>query len=516
MPPSLVVRIAGNAADLRKELQDTEKSIQSTSAQVQKLANSFNGDRMITHAHNVTAAIKEVGVTTLTASQSSRNLELLERAMDKMRRTGEEIPPSMKRTAEQLQFMARSSDLAEASKQKLTHTYQKFDGVLKLAGINLDQEVRALQDVSDAMSEVTSLSGSAATGIGLVASAASVAAAAFAGWKIGEHIDNTYKLSDAIARGTAALMGYGDVAEQTALAAADANDAGLKHAEIVKQQEEAVRFYTQAAQDESNAIKENWRITEGNTDAFRQLQQQLDASAKKRKDDALATFQASQAQSIFGQATDETTTKIAAQTSALEAQAASIAKIAEASVEAQRKIDEFMKAPTLNDRQPTTTTSDLGPLSGYALEDVVNRYRLAGEKDPNAALRRALASLEAQEGRYRPTDNASFFSMQRDQVLLAQLRQMFGSDTSTPGFANGVTNFGGGMAVVGERGPELVRLPSGSDVIPNHQIGTTVNNNININLSGMVGNRHELGQMVADALLHHLKSGGFIFPAQAG
>ncbi len=40
-----------------------------------------------------------------------------------------------------------------------------------------------------------------------------------------------------------------------------------------------------------------------------------------------------------------------------------------------------------------------------------------------------------------------------------------------PGFAEGVQNFGGGLAVVGERGPELVRLPKGSDVIPNNQIG---------------------------------------------
>jgi hypothetical protein len=40
-----------------------------------------------------------------------------------------------------------------------------------------------------------------------------------------------------------------------------------------------------------------------------------------------------------------------------------------------------------------------------------------------------------------------------------------------PQFADGVTNFGGGLALVGERGPELVRLPKGSDVIPNHQLG---------------------------------------------
>jgi phage-related tail protein len=39
-----------------------------------------------------------------------------------------------------------------------------------------------------------------------------------------------------------------------------------------------------------------------------------------------------------------------------------------------------------------------------------------------------------------------------------------------PGFANG-TNFApGGLAVVGERGPEIVNLPRGSKVIPNHQV----------------------------------------------
>lgn len=39
-----------------------------------------------------------------------------------------------------------------------------------------------------------------------------------------------------------------------------------------------------------------------------------------------------------------------------------------------------------------------------------------------------------------------------------------------PGFASGVTNFGGGLAIVGEKGPELVRLPRGSDVIPNNKL----------------------------------------------
>lgn len=38
-----------------------------------------------------------------------------------------------------------------------------------------------------------------------------------------------------------------------------------------------------------------------------------------------------------------------------------------------------------------------------------------------------------------------------------------------PGFATGVNNFSGGLALVGERGPELVNLPTGADVIPNQR-----------------------------------------------
>lgn len=48
---------------------------------------------------------------------------------------------------------------------------------------------------------------------------------------------------------------------------------------------------------------------------------------------------------------------------------------------------------------------------------------------------------------------------------------------NVPGFADGVNNFGGGLAVVGERGPELLNLPRGSDVIPNHMLGGGATNN---------------------------------------
>ena len=45
-----------------------------------------------------------------------------------------------------------------------------------------------------------------------------------------------------------------------------------------------------------------------------------------------------------------------------------------------------------------------------------------------------------------------------------------GSPRKIRGFASGGTNLQGGLALVGEKGPELVNLPSGSDVIPNHDL----------------------------------------------
>lgn len=50
-------------------------------------------------------------------------------------------------------------------------------------------------------------------------------------------------------------------------------------------------------------------------------------------------------------------------------------------------------------------------------------------------------------------------------VALSSLLQ-----SALPKFADGVTGFSGGFAMVGERGPEIVRLPQGSDVIPNHRL----------------------------------------------
>ena len=59
-----------------------------------------------------------------------------------------------------------------------------------------------------------------------------------------------------------------------------------------------------------------------------------------------------------------------------------------------------------------------------------------------------------------------------------------GAFAAIPQFAEGTTNFGGGTALVGELGPELVNLPRGSDVIPNKDLMGMSGNAQNINITG--------------------------------
>lgn len=74
-------------------------------------------------------------------------------------------------------------------------------------------------------------------------------------------------------------------------------------------------------------------------------------------------------------------------------------------------------------------------------------------------------------------------------------------------FANGVQNYRGGTAVVGERGPELVNLPGGSSVVPNGGWG---GGSITVAPGAIVitGQGAASGREAAAALLAHLKSLG--------
>lgn len=85
---------------------------------------------------------------------------------------------------------------------------------------------------------------------------------------------------------------------------------------------------------------------------------------------------------------------------------------------------------------------------------------------------------------------SSILSQVGSSMLQAGIGNAFAA-IGIPGFANGTRFAPGGMALVGERGPEYVNLPRGSQVIPNRDIGGARGDaTINVNVTGANGDAH--------------------------
>jgi hypothetical protein len=82
-------------------------------------------------------------------------------------------------------------------------------------------------------------------------------------------------------------------------------------------------------------------------------------------------------------------------------------------------------------------------------------------------------------------------------------------------FATGTRGFGGGMAMVGERGPELVNLPGGSDVLNNAETrnalsggvgnGKIINVNLNFSENNFLGTPEEIAQSISNEIYSNLQ-----------
>jgi hypothetical protein len=62
------------------------------------------------------------------------------------------------------------------------------------------------------------------------------------------------------------------------------------------------------------------------------------------------------------------------------------------------------------------------------------------------------------------------------------------AENLVPHFAGGVTNFAGGLALVGEKGPELAYLPGGSSVVPHGALMRSMGQSMNVPHSTQPGN----------------------------
>ena len=83
-----------------------------------------------------------------------------------------------------------------------------------------------------------------------------------------------------------------------------------------------------------------------------------------------------------------------------------------------------------------------------------------------------------------------------------------GDEEEVPQLAEGTPNFKGGKAIVGEKGPEMVNLPRGAEVIPNNKLQAAQNNVTAANTAAegrppvikLMLDERELGQAVLDVI----------------
>lgn len=127
------------------------------------------------------------------------------------------------------------------------------------------------------------------------------------------------------------------------------------------------------------------------------------------------------------------------------------------------------------------------------INEAIDNIRIGGLESLNDALVDALMGVKSLGEAFRQVASqiiADLIRISIQQAIIKPLANMLfpggGFGGGVPGFARG-TNFApGGMAIVGERGPELVNLPRGSQVIPNHELrsmGAAGGNTFHINMT---------------------------------
>ncbi len=100
--PSMVVRVAANLAELRKNMAEGRDQIEATRAGFQKLATSFQGDKIIQAAHNAAAAVNQIGgASKLTEAEQARVNRTVEAALAKYAALGREAPSALRQLADE-------------------------------------------------------------------------------------------------------------------------------------------------------------------------------------------------------------------------------------------------------------------------------------------------------------------------------------------------------------------------------------------------------------------------------
>ena len=160
-------------------------------------------------------------------------------------------------TADFSQFTRAAEGAQKVMDKTVTSTNQwstaigKADSILSQSGVNLSNEAKALD-------EIANMAGKTVTEVGLLGTALAAAGVAMAAWTIGTKIGEMTGWTDAIAKGTAALWGYGDAVAQASGAQTDTiNRAIALGADKTIGYAAAIAFLTQKHKERLAGVKDN-------------------------------------------------------------------------------------------------------------------------------------------------------------------------------------------------------------------------------------------------------------------
>lgn len=139
--------------------------------------------------------------------------------------------------------------------------------------------------------------------------------------------------------------------------------------------------------------------------------------------------------------------------------------------------------------------------NGSAQEDYAERYGSGEEQRQNAEKRR-------QNGLSEPHETTASKAKRAGMSIGEYTRTEREKRRQERGYANGTQYHTGGLALVGERGPELVNLPRGSSVTPaeHTKLGGGNTFNISVTVSGAQRSDEELAEIVAKRIVEEVES----------
>src|SRR4051812_3703617 len=125
--PAMIVRVAASIEELKKNLKEGRDQIETTTAAMSKIAASLSGDKLIQQAHNVAAAVEQIGgASKLTDSEMARVNATVEKALAKYKALGQEAPHALQQLADQTRKLEQPMTLAQRASEFLGSSVGKL------------------------------------------------------------------------------------------------------------------------------------------------------------------------------------------------------------------------------------------------------------------------------------------------------------------------------------------------------------------------------------------------------